>query len=142
MGKNPIEFTKVLTTSGLLNNGEKCGYGYGLFLVDFHGSKLIHHGGSVGGYSAYYAKLPENKLSVIIFGNHTDFVYDLDIGFKNGGLTQSIVEFMTGYQAEKSNTYEMDSLGERNNTNEKETNKKNYNQRKFDLTFDIDVSEM
>lgn len=73
LGKGSNELIKFFTTSGLLINGEKCGYGCGLFIGDFHGNKLVHHGGLAGGYSAYYAQLPEKKSSVIVLGNHTDF---------------------------------------------------------------------
>lgn len=96
LGKASGEFKRFLTTSGLLNNGEKCGYGLGLFIDDFYGNKIVYHGGWAGGYSAYYAQLPEMKSSLIILGNHTDFEYDF--GYKNGGLTENILKLLIEYK--------------------------------------------
>ena len=115
------EFIKFLTTPGLLNNGKECGYGLGLFVGEFYGNKIVHHGGWAGGYSAYYAQLPEKKSSVIILGNHTDFMYDF--GFKNGGLTEGILKLLIGYE------------NERDNTEEKQSDNINLNQIEFDLNL-------
>lgn len=106
LGRGSHEFIKFITTPGLLSNGKECGYGSGLFVGEFYGNKIVHHGGWAGGYSAYYAQLPEKKSSVIILGNHTDFMYDIDFGFKNGGLTESILKLLIGYENERDNTEE------------------------------------
>lgn len=98
IGKGSSEFIKFITNSGLLSNGKECGYGCGLAVGEFYGNKIVHHGGWAGGYSAYYAQLPEKKSSVIVLGNHTDFMYDLDFAFKNGGLTESILKLLIGYE--------------------------------------------
>jgi hypothetical protein len=63
----------------------------------------VHHGGWAGGYSAYYAQLPEKKLSVIVMGNHTDFFTDLDVDNKDGGLTHNILKLLIGYEEESIN---------------------------------------
>jgi len=123
LGRCSSEFIKFLTTSGLLSNGKECGYGSGLFVGEFYGNKIVHHGGWAGGYSAYYAQLPEKKSSVIILGNHTDFMYDLDFGFKNGGLTESILKILIGYE------------NERYTTEEKQPDNINLNQIEFDLNL-------
>lgn len=123
LGRCSSEFIKFITTSGLLSNDKECGYGSGLFIGKFYGNKIVHHGGWAGGYSAYYAQLPEKKSSVIILGNHTDFMYDLDFGFKNGGLTESILKILIGYD------------NERDNTEEKQSDNINLNQIEFDLNL-------
>lgn len=124
LGKRSKEFIKLLTTCGVLNNGEECRYGFGLFLSQFYGNKLVHHGGAAGGYSAYYGQLTDKKVSAIILGNHTDFVFDLDIGFKNGGLMESILKLIIGYKEES------------NNKDEKKSDEININK----MEFDIDLS--
>ena len=96
LGKGSKEFIKFLTTSGLLNNGKECGYGCGLFIGDFHGNKLVQHGGSAGGYSAYYVQLPEKNSSVIVLGNHTDF-YSEYVNPENG-LVINILKLLAGVQ--------------------------------------------
>jgi hypothetical protein len=93
LGKGSDELTRVLTTQGTLNDGTKSRYCFGLFHSDFYGNKLIQHGGWAGGYSAIYARLPEMKTSVIIFGNHTDFMYDIDYD-ADGGLTHNILRLI------------------------------------------------
>jgi len=121
LGKHPKELIEVLTTSGLLNDGKKCGYGYGLFIGDFHGNKLVHHGGLAGGYSAYYAQLPEKKLSVIVLANHTNLYHDIDLLNEDGGLTNSVLKLLIGY------------VGESDSKEENESAETNINQVEFDL---------
>ncbi|WP_263484317.1 serine hydrolase [Clostridium sp. FP1] len=121
LGKSSKEFIEVLITSGLLNDGEECGYGCGLFLGKFYGNKLIQHGGCAGGYSAYYALLPEKKLSVIVFGNHTGFFHDIDVCNEDGGLTHGILKLLIGYEDEKASE------------DENESAETNINQAEFDL---------
>ena len=107
LGKCSKELIEILTTSGVLNDGEECGYGYGLFLGELYGNRLVHHGGSAGGYSAYYTQLPEKKLSVIALGNHTNFYHDLDVCNKDGGLTHSILKLLIGNEDGRANKVEI-----------------------------------
>ena len=44
-------------------------YGFGWFLSDYHGRKLVDHGGSIDGMRALVAMLPEEKLGVVILTN-------------------------------------------------------------------------
>ncbi len=101
LGRSSREFIEFLTTSGLLSNGKECGYGCGLFIGEFHGNKLVQHGGSAGGYSAYYVQLPEKKSSVIILGNHTDF-YSEYVDSKDA-LIENILKLFIGYEEEREN---------------------------------------
>jgi len=44
-------------------------YGLGWFLSDYHGRKLIDHGGAIDGMRAQVAMIPEEKLGVVILTN-------------------------------------------------------------------------
>ena len=101
LGKGSQSLVDFLTSSGKLNNGALTGYGCGLFIGEFAGRKIIHHGGSAGGYSAYYIQIPELKTSVITLGNHSDFVYEMDIGFKNNNLLERVLRLLLGQNSEK-----------------------------------------
>ncbi|MDQ1095449.1 MULTISPECIES: serine hydrolase domain-containing protein [Chryseobacterium] len=47
------------------------GYGYGWFIDDFYGKKLINHGGNIEGSTSYFAMLPEDDLCIILLNNIT-----------------------------------------------------------------------
>lgn len=44
-------------------------YGFGWFLHDYHGYKVVQHGGAIDGMSALVAMLPEKKLGVAVLSN-------------------------------------------------------------------------
>jgi CubicO group peptidase (beta-lactamase class C family) len=44
-------------------------YGLGWFLQDYHGRKVIQHGGNIDGMSALVAIMPEEKLGVVVLTN-------------------------------------------------------------------------
>lgn len=44
-------------------------YGLGWFLSDYHGRKVVEHGGNIDGMSALVAFIPEEKLGVVILTN-------------------------------------------------------------------------
>lgn len=113
LGRSSKEFIKFLTASGLLSNGKECGYGCGLFIGDFHGNKLVQHGGAAGGYSAYYVQLPDKKSSAIVLGNHTDF-YSEYVEPKNG-LMANILKLFIGYEDERENNKNREAEEIKNN---------------------------
>jgi CubicO group peptidase (beta-lactamase class C family) len=45
------------------------GYGFGWVSSDYRGTALVEHGGSVLGYTAMIAMLPERRLGVVILSN-------------------------------------------------------------------------
>ncbi len=47
------------------------GYGYGWFIDDLYGKKLINHGGNIEGSTSYFAMLPEEDLCIILLNNIT-----------------------------------------------------------------------
>ncbi|PTT38058.1 hypothetical protein DBR28_09065 [Chryseobacterium sp. HMWF028] len=59
------EAFKKATTSYL------SGYGYGWFIDDLYGKKLINHGGNIEGSTSYFAMLPEDDLCIILLNNIT-----------------------------------------------------------------------
>ncbi len=44
-------------------------YGLGWFLSDYHGQKVVEHGGAIDGMRALVAMMPEEKLGVVILTN-------------------------------------------------------------------------
>jgi CubicO group peptidase (beta-lactamase class C family) len=44
-------------------------YGLGWFLQDYHGRKVVQHGGNIDGMSALVAMMPEEKLGIAILTN-------------------------------------------------------------------------
>jgi len=52
------------------NSGGRLPYGLGWFVMDYHGTKLVWHTGDWGGgFSAFYFKVPEKNLSLIMLAN-------------------------------------------------------------------------
>ena len=56
-------------TSARLNNGQATGYGFGWFLEDLNGHKLIGHPGSTSGFSAANLRFPDDGLTIIVLCN-------------------------------------------------------------------------
>jgi len=52
------------------NSGKRLPYGLGWFVMKYHGTRLIWHTGDWGnGFSAFYLKVPEKNLSLIMLAN-------------------------------------------------------------------------
>ncbi|WP_165789223.1 serine hydrolase domain-containing protein [Chryseobacterium shigense] len=47
------------------------GYGYGWFIDDLYGKKLINHGGNIEGSTSYFAMLPHDDICIILLNNIT-----------------------------------------------------------------------
>lgn len=47
-------------------------YGLGWRMADMHGVKLVHHTGTLSGYQAYVALVPELQLGIVILNNGSD----------------------------------------------------------------------
>src|ERR1044071_8720400 len=65
------ELIKLLTTPGTLTNGEKVGYGFGLFHNEYKGLPVIKHSGNMSGYRAQVVSFPEQKFTVIALSNNS-----------------------------------------------------------------------
>lgn len=74
--------------------GEK-GYGYGLGVTpDFHGKKLVEHGGSILVSTAHMSTVPEEEIGVMIMGNSAKIAYE--------AINESILALLMGLDPEKS----------------------------------------
>lgn len=47
------------------------GYGYGWFIDDLYGKKVINHGGNIEGATSYLAMIPEDDICIILLNNIT-----------------------------------------------------------------------
>ena len=52
-----------------LNDGNTHPYGFGWALRSMNGSRVIEHGGAWQGFKAHIARIPEKRLTVIVFAN-------------------------------------------------------------------------
>ena len=65
------------------------GYGYGLSIIpDFHGRKLVAHGGSILVSTAHMSLVPEEGLGVMIMGNSAKLAYE--------AINESILALLMG----------------------------------------------
>jgi hypothetical protein len=69
--KNPV-YLRMLETIPL-NNGDKNTYAFGLSHGEDGGLKTVSHTGGWAGYRTVILNFPDEKLSIILLGNHADF---------------------------------------------------------------------
>ena len=67
------ELIEQIQTPGVLNNGEKINYAFGLVIGSYRGLKTVSHRGALGGYRAGMIRFPEQRFSVIILSNLSSF---------------------------------------------------------------------
>ncbi|HWA33118.1 MAG TPA: serine hydrolase domain-containing protein [Cyclobacteriaceae bacterium] len=72
--KNPI-YLRMLT-EGILNNGEKTQYAFGLGLDMQGGLQTVSHNGGWAGYRTAIVNFPNERISVIVLSNASDFDSD------------------------------------------------------------------
>lgn len=63
------EFVELVRTPGVLNNGQKQDYAFGLRIGNYRGLKTVGHGGSWVGFRSAVIRFPEQKFSVICLAN-------------------------------------------------------------------------
>ena len=66
LGKDLMD---LLHQTGVLNNGKKLEYAFGLNVGKYKGLKLVSHGGAFVGFRADLIRFPEEKFSVICLAN-------------------------------------------------------------------------
>lgn len=59
---------KAFTTCKL-KNGEDTRYGYGWFICNYEGHRIIEHGGGINGFLTYFLTIPEDHIFVSILTN-------------------------------------------------------------------------
>jgi CubicO group peptidase (beta-lactamase class C family) len=69
-GKDVID---LMHTQGVLNDGTKLDYAFGLVVGEYKGLRIVEHGGSLGGYRADLLRFPDQRFSVIILSNLSSF---------------------------------------------------------------------
>jgi len=60
---------EMMQKRGSLNDGHPFGYGFGLFLQDFHGLAEVSHSGATAGYRAWLGRIPAKGLSIAVLCN-------------------------------------------------------------------------
>lgn len=51
-------------------------YGFGWFIDNYHGHRIIQHAGGTPGFSSVSYRFPDDKLTIIILSNHSDRFLD------------------------------------------------------------------
>ncbi len=67
------ELMELLHTQGVLNNGQKIDYAFGLVIGNYRGLRTVSHGGSWAGFRASLLRFPEERFSVICLSNLSTF---------------------------------------------------------------------
>jgi CubicO group peptidase (beta-lactamase class C family) len=63
----------LMHTQGVLNDGTKLDYAFGLIVGEYRGLRVVEHGGSLGGYRADMLRFPDQRFSVILLSNLSSF---------------------------------------------------------------------
>ncbi len=73
LGEGTQDLINTMLTKGKLNSSEELFYGLGLRIDKYRGLKTIGHGGSAVGYQAQYMQFPDQRFSVVILSNLSNF---------------------------------------------------------------------
>ena len=65
-------FTTAMEARGRLNDGTVIAYAMGVMVLNHRGEREVSHSGSTGGYRAWLARYPDQKLSVSLLCNAGD----------------------------------------------------------------------
>ena len=65
--------TRLMLTSGKLNNGEDTNYGFGLVLGEYKGLRTVHHAGEWVGYQTDMVRFPDQRFTAICLSNLGSF---------------------------------------------------------------------
>jgi hypothetical protein len=66
-------WTPAKTREGMLASFD---YGFGWFIDDYHGHRLVQHAGGTPGFSSVIYRFTSDKLTIIILSNHSDRFLD------------------------------------------------------------------
>lgn len=79
---------EMIARRGVLNNGEKLTYAFGLVFDTYKGAPIVTHGGSDAGYRADFLRFPEQRLGVACLCNLATI--------NPGELTRQVAEIFLG----------------------------------------------
>ena len=65
----PNETLERASTPGLLSDGRRTAYGFGWMTATYRGLREVGHGGDITGFNSYFARYPDEKLTVIVLSN-------------------------------------------------------------------------
>jgi CubicO group peptidase (beta-lactamase class C family) len=57
------------SSPGLLTDGRRTVYGLGWMTANYRGLREVGHGGDITGFNTYFARYPDDQLSVIVLSN-------------------------------------------------------------------------
>lgn len=60
---------EAMTTPGMLDNGSKLSYGYGLGVGELAGHPKIAHGGGINGFVTQLSRYPADDLTIVVLAN-------------------------------------------------------------------------
>ena len=66
LGKEMLERA---ATPGLLTDGRRTAYGFGWMTANYRGLREVGHGGDITGFNTYFARYPDQQLTVIVLSN-------------------------------------------------------------------------
>ncbi|SEA32428.1 serine hydrolase [Alkalimonas amylolytica] len=69
---SPMTVMTVTNRTQALHQTNFSAYGLGWRMQDMHGHKVVHHTGTLSGYQAYVALVPELELGVVVLNNGSD----------------------------------------------------------------------
>lgn len=67
------ELMDLLHTQGILNNGHKIDYAFGLVISNYRGLRTVSHSGSWAGFRASLIRFPDEQFSIICLSNLSTF---------------------------------------------------------------------
>ncbi|HAS41444.1 MAG TPA: hypothetical protein DCS93_13245 [Microscillaceae bacterium] len=71
LGEKKANFNDLLLTPGILNDGTRFDYGFGLLLGNYKGVFAVRHGGAFAGYCAEMIRFPQEQLSIVCLANRS-----------------------------------------------------------------------
>lgn len=67
------EVIEQMHEQGVLNDGKKISYAFGLIIGEYKGLKTVSHSGGDAGYRSYVVRFPEQKFAVVVLSNLGSF---------------------------------------------------------------------
>ncbi|MEL6367668.1 MAG: serine hydrolase domain-containing protein, partial [Pseudomonadota bacterium] len=92
------EIFEKMSRMGERPDGSPVSYAMGQFVDQYKGRQMIYHSGSDAGYRAFFARLPEERLSVAVFANasnidaRSETFKAIDLYLEDGATTASSPE--------------------------------------------------